>query len=105
VVESPDLEQNTVLSATLASSPVDTQNPDRPAVDHTRVYLLVFQGDSSRMVPLRGDGDVVIGRDASAVVVIQDASVSRRHACLTLVDGLATIRDLRAMLVKALETG
>jgi two-component system response regulator AtoC len=48
------------------------------------------------MVPLRPDGDVVIGRDVAAEVVLQDASVSRRHACLTLVDGLATIRDLQS---------
>ncbi|MBA3395010.1 MAG: sigma 54-interacting transcriptional regulator [Deltaproteobacteria bacterium] len=48
------------------------------------------------MVPLRQDGDVVLGRDVTADVVLPDASVSRRHACLTLIDGLATIHDLQS---------
>ena len=87
-----------VGASTLSSTPSETLGPDRAAaaVDHARVYLLVFQGDSSRMVPLRSDGEVVIGRDAGAEVVIQDGSVSRRHARLTLVDGLATISDLQS---------
>ncbi len=91
----PDLEQNTVLclSTTLSATPGE---PVVAEVRSVRVYLLVFQGDSSRMVPLRHDGDVVLGRDVTADVVLPDASVSRRHACLTLIDGLATIRDLQS---------
>src|SRR5437868_5196039 len=87
-------DQETRVSAkTLSSTARETHGRSS---DHPRVYLLVFQGDSSRMVPLRADGDVVIGRDPSADVVLADGSVSRRHACLTLVDGLATIRDLQS---------
>ncbi|MBV8763244.1 MAG: sigma 54-interacting transcriptional regulator [Deltaproteobacteria bacterium] len=84
------------MSTTLSSTPNETMTEGSRGGSHepARVYLLVFHGDSSRMIPLRADGDVVIGRDAVADVVLSDAAVSRKHACLTLIDGLATLRDL-----------
>ena len=91
----PDSTHGPWGATTMSSTPRDPSDGDR-RVDPIRVYLLVFQGDSSRMIPLRSDGDVVIGRDANADVVIQDGSVSRNHARLTLVDGLATIGDLQS---------
>jgi DNA-binding NtrC family response regulator len=59
-----------------------------------RVYLLVFEGESSRMVPLAPEGDVVLGRGEACEVRIVDGSVSRRHAQLTLTFGQGVITDL-----------
>ncbi|MEQ1736991.1 MAG: sigma 54-interacting transcriptional regulator, partial [Rhodoglobus sp.] len=88
-----DPEELDLGITTMSATPLE--HDERPS-DPIRVYLLVFQGDSSRMVPLKADGDFVIGRDAQADVVIQDGSVSRRHARLSLVDGLANASDLHS---------
>lgn len=56
----------------------------RPAVAR-----LMFRG---RELPLY-EGVNVLGRDASADVVIDDATVSRRHASITMAED-ATLRDL-----------
>ena len=81
-----------MVTATLSEDALATV--ERSKQPPARVYLLVFDGDSSRMVPLKSDGELVLGRDPSNQVVLTDTLVSRRHACITLVDGLATIRDL-----------
>jgi DNA-binding winged helix-turn-helix (wHTH) protein len=47
----------------------------------------------TRRIPLH-DGVNVIGRDPEATVWIDVAGVSRRHAQITLEDGIATIEDL-----------
>lgn len=56
--------------------------------DGSRVRL-VFRG---RDYPLR-EGENVLGRDPSADVQIDDATVSRRHASITIADD-ATLHDL-----------
>ena len=53
--------------------------------------MVVFRG---REFPLYG-GLNVLGRDPSADVQIDDATVSRRHACIT-VAGEATLQDLES---------
>ncbi|MFZ5439541.1 MAG: sigma 54-interacting transcriptional regulator [Myxococcota bacterium] len=53
--------------------------------------LVVRQGVATTM-PLTGDGAVVLGRGVEASVVIDDASVSRRHAELKLAP--LSVRDL-----------
>ena len=65
-----------------------------------RVYLLVFDGDSSRMVPLRSDGEFVLGRDPSNQVVVTDTLVSRRHAVLALVENVGFGGSFAAPAVK-----
>jgi pSer/pThr/pTyr-binding forkhead associated (FHA) protein len=40
------------------------------------------------------EGDNVIGRDASAEILIDSQVVSRRHARITLADGIAQVEDL-----------
>lgn len=40
------------------------------------------------------DGDNVIGREVSATVSVDDPTVSRRHACIHIHDGVATVSDL-----------
>jgi uncharacterized RDD family membrane protein YckC len=53
-------------------------------------YRLVYRGLE---IPLR-EGDLVVGRSRSCPVRIDDESVSRSHALLTIRDGQVTIRDL-----------
>jgi DNA-binding NtrC family response regulator len=57
-------------------------------------YLLVFEEDSTRVVPLCARGDLVIGRGESAQVQIKDTSVSRAHARLSIEPGSARVLDL-----------
>jgi DNA-binding winged helix-turn-helix (wHTH) protein len=53
--------------------------------------VLLFRGTT---IPLRG-GENVLGRDATAAAIqIDDPTVSRRHATVTLDDGGATLEDL-----------
>lgn len=52
--------------------------------------IIVFRGQE---LPLR-DGVNVLGRDASADVLIDDPTVSRNHAAITLRADAATIEDL-----------
>lgn len=59
-----------------------------------RVYLLVFEGDSSRSVPLPHDGEVFIGRALECQVLLSDDGVSRKHARLKLRDGQLWLSDL-----------
>ncbi|HKS22878.1 MAG TPA: FHA domain-containing protein [Thermoanaerobaculia bacterium] len=63
---------------------VGTPQSEAPAVSH-----LHFRG---RDFPLR-DGENVLGRDAAADVQIDDATVSRRHAVIT-VGETTTLKDL-----------
>ncbi|QSQ28453.1 sigma 54-interacting transcriptional regulator [Pyxidicoccus parkwayensis] len=54
----------------------------------------MMDGSTSSIVPLPRDGMLTIGRGAGVELLVQDASVSRRHARLTLVDGEARLTDL-----------
>lgn len=60
--------------------------------DFTTAAILVFRGQE---IPLRA-GANVLGRDASADVQIDDVTVSRRHAKITLSDDGATLDDLES---------
>src|SRR5262245_32952915 len=59
-------------------------------------YLLIFEGDSTRMVDLPPTGTVILGRRGPAGVRIGDPSVAEVHAEITLADGEATLCDLGA---------
>jgi DNA-binding NtrC family response regulator len=59
-----------------------------------RLYLLVFVGSSTQLVPLPMDGEILIGRAPDVPVVIEEAGVSRHHAALVIEGGRARIRDL-----------
>ena len=61
-----------------------------------RSYLLVLEGGGSRMVHLPQDGAVLIGRVPEAELQLQDASVSRRHARITVAGGEASVSDLES---------
>jgi pSer/pThr/pTyr-binding forkhead associated (FHA) protein len=60
---------------------------DAPRVNASRMIW----GTSMIAVP---DGATIIGRDESAGIVLDETTVSRRHAQITVRDGEATIEDL-----------
>jgi len=69
-----------------------TNPPPHDPVDNA--YLLVFEGQSSRVEPLPLDGDVVIGRGDGAQVRLLDKSASRAHARISMYGGRAEVVDL-----------
>lgn len=59
-----------------------------------RAYLLVLGGDEARTVPVPQDGVLVLGRDPEALVHLEDAKASRRHAEVRAAGGEVTVVDL-----------
>jgi len=57
-------------------------------------YLIVFEGDSSTLVQLPAQGEIIIGRSDAAGLRLHDSSVSRQHAKVLLGQGHAEIADL-----------
>jgi two-component system, NtrC family, response regulator AtoC len=74
--------------------PPRTLPPGAPGNAPGSAYLLVFDGDSSRIHELPPNGLVIIGRDATSGIVLADETVSRSHAKVTVVGGDAQIEDL-----------
>lgn len=58
--------------------------------ERTRIGAIVFRGEES---PLHA-GENVLGRDPACDIVIDDSTVSRRHACVTAGEGEILIADL-----------
>ena len=79
-----------------AATSTQTVMPAPPAAGEGRFYLLVLESGSSSMFHLPRNGLVLIGRIAEAELQLQDASVSRRHARLTIADGTVSIADLES---------
>ena len=67
----------------------DVGSRARSVDDRIRCWLIWEAGQ----VALR-DGEHVLGRDADAAVWLESPTVSRRHARINIVDGVATIEDL-----------
>jgi DNA-binding NtrC family response regulator/pSer/pThr/pTyr-binding forkhead associated (FHA) protein len=59
-------------------------------------YLLIFEGDSTRMVDLPPSGTILLGRGEPADVRLEDVSVAEAHAEISLAEGEARLRDLGA---------
>ncbi|NOK38868.1 FHA domain-containing protein, partial [Corallococcus exercitus] len=77
--------------------PMDTEDSRKGAsraAPADRLYLLLFVGNTSTVVPLPREGSVVIGRAAGVDVLVEDASVSRQHAKVGVAEGEAFIADL-----------
>jgi two-component system, NtrC family, response regulator AtoC len=78
--------------------PKTMSTPGLPGVDalprEGRFYLLVFEGDRSRMFELPPEGDVLIGRSEGAALQLEESGVSRKHARITMTGGEARISDL-----------
>jgi DNA-binding winged helix-turn-helix (wHTH) protein len=63
-----------------------------PAASSAAVLSLIWNG---RQMPLM-DGEHIVGRAAECAIVIDDTTVSRQHARITVVSGAATIEDLNS---------
>lgn len=68
--------------------------PPTPEVLESSAYLLVFAGDSSRMVALPSQGDFDIGRGDSCHLRFDEHRVSRLHARFSLNNGQARLADM-----------
>jgi DNA-binding NtrC family response regulator len=84
-MSTPDAKET--LDARQTASPA-------PREEAECLYLLVFEGNSSSLCPLPREGELLIGRASTADLHVQDASVSRHHARVTVTDGAARIADL-----------
>lgn len=84
----------------------DARHPRFIRTVHTHGYGFCGQvssalrGASDAVLMVRGetvrlhDGENVVGRDAVCDVIVDDATISRRHARIVITDGTATIEDL-----------
>ncbi|MFT3711174.1 MAG: FHA domain-containing protein [Archangium sp.] len=59
-----------------------------------RIYLLVYEADTSRVVRLAAEGELFIGRARECEVRLADDGASRKHARLELRAGEVSISDL-----------
>ncbi len=79
------------VAAALIVAPVADPRPDsrstvtrqRP-IDASAGYLVVLEGSRSHALALPAEGEIEIGRDEESFVRLDDDSVSRRHARLSL---------------------
>lgn len=62
----------------------------RPAESLPRVAVLLYEREE---IPLYA-GPNILGRDPAAGILIDDATVSRRHACITIEGEKVTLEDL-----------
>jgi len=58
--------------------------------------LLLYHRDGVQVVPLVEGHSLVIGRSAPADVAVRDASLSRQHACVELLQGKVWVEDLQS---------
>jgi pSer/pThr/pTyr-binding forkhead associated (FHA) protein len=66
----------------------------RPQEQGRRDLALVAEGPWPAVAPRLPGQDLVLGRDASCDVVLEDPAVSRRHASLVWQDGVWWVQDL-----------
>lgn len=65
------------------------------ASEAARSFVLVFESLQGRPQAFDlNEGSTIIGRDAGCTIVIEDPSVSRKHAELVLKGGTLTLKDL-----------
>ena len=68
--------------------------PKRPRGAPSRLSLRVVADDGLQTHALPERGTVVIGRGPESDLRVDDRSISRRHAAVTVADGVVTIADL-----------
>ena len=69
-------------------------DPSAPDPDHENVRALVITRGPGSGSRYRIEGDEIrIGRHPEAHVLLDDVTVSRRHALLTVVDGIVVLTD------------
>ncbi len=79
--------------ATLAPDAVFPPPEDGPSASPSRLYLLVVDGDASRLHYL-APGEVVVGRGEEAGIRLSSGTASRRHARIHIHGDQATLEDL-----------
>lgn len=78
----------------------DATVPDLMGTQHTLPALSIVKGPQSGMTFELNSPEVTLGRDPKNEIFLNDMTVSRRHAQLTLAtdgSGLATIEDLGSL--------
>jgi NHLM bacteriocin system ABC transporter ATP-binding protein len=69
--------------------------PDRPTATTTRLALRIVGSDGAPAAQaVEIDGTATIGRDESCTIVLQDRSVSRRHASASIAGASLRVEDL-----------
>jgi pSer/pThr/pTyr-binding forkhead associated (FHA) protein len=95
-----DGEQQTRLgeaykpTSNLPGSGGSTANPAPNESEPVRFSLEVTRGDRGRVTFPLAEGDNTVGRASDCGISIDDKSVSRRHAVMTVRNGRVTLRDL-----------
>lgn len=74
---------------------VDSTNEAAPgSAEETVTYLTIHNAAGDRTYALRAEHSLLIGRDPACELRIDEPSVSRKHAKLTVVEGRAHLADL-----------
>jgi DNA-binding NtrC family response regulator len=68
--------------------------PDRRRALEQRVSLVIYLRGGVKVVTLDANQPLVVGRGEGSDVVVEDSTVSRRHARFTLVKGQVWVEDL-----------
>lgn len=97
-MKEPGLQETPRVPAALpeTTSTIDARSlPTRtPEVLESPAWLLLFRGDTTRMVPLPANGEFTIGRAEGCDLRLDEHRVSRTHARLTMLNGQARLADL-----------
>ena len=59
-----------------------------------RFYFLVIRSETSAILPLPEEGQLLVGRASDTDLRVPDQSASRHHARIVIVRGVVTVRDL-----------
>ncbi|MBR2834475.1 MAG: FHA domain-containing protein [Coriobacteriales bacterium] len=84
------------------SFPINNIDPTMPGIDlgmpnHGLAELVIVRGPSTGQNFVLDIPEVTIGRDPNCEVFLNDRTVSRRHAHLSLQGGRAVIEDLSSL--------
>jgi two-component system, NtrC family, response regulator AtoC len=79
-----------------ATKPFSRTEAEQPAArrDEEKAWLILYHRDGSRTVEIVRGEPLVVGRTPPADVVIDDPSLSRQHARITLGEANAVVEDL-----------
>ena len=89
------MTEREITNETAQVSPAQALRPLAAEPRVRRVSLLLYHSDGAKLVPLLVGEEVVVGRGEDADVVIDDFSLSRRHARFQLRDdGSVELEDL-----------
>ena len=81
------------MTSSLRGMETRTLSGPKAAPEEPSASLLVIAGDRCRRHPLPPRGSLTIGRADDADIAITDASVSRKHAVISISAGVAVLED------------